>query len=445
MLYFGSMRYKTGISLTQALRVERGAVVSFVGGGGKTTSMFRLAAELCSAGFRVISTTTTHISKEQVHLAPASVLTCDLDSLTARLDEHGHCLIVETPDEKGRVYGASLQLITDLSACPDIDVILIEADGSRSLPFKAPGKHEPVVHEMTTILVPIVGLNSLGQPLDEAHVHRSEIAAELAQAPLGSPVTSETIARVLSHPEGGAKLLPAGARLVPLLNKADTEKIAWQGSELAAKLLERPIVDSVAVSCLLQEPPVLEAWTSAAGIVLAANQAEGYRVANQALPWIDTTPVVCSAQAALEAGLDPVMVVAGPESQKMGKALAGLPVILVVDPEFPEGWPRSLRKALEVLPSRTGAALTIFADRPFVTTAMIQTIVQTHRRTLAPICVPAFEGRQGSPALFDKALFRELTELSGDNGVCALFEKYSNAIVSAPVSGGALPDNDTLL
>ena len=61
------------MSLARALRVERGAVVSFVGGGGKTTSMFRLATELSAAGFRIVSTTTTHISKEQVHFAPASI------------------------------------------------------------------------------------------------------------------------------------------------------------------------------------------------------------------------------------------------------------------------------------------------------------------------------------------------------------------------------------
>ena len=229
------MLSKLGISLMKALRVERGSVVSFVGGGGKTTSMFRLAAELYSAGLRVVTTTTTHISKEQVQFAPASIVIDDLASLTARLDEYGHCLVIGAPDGKGRVFGATSELITALSARSDIDAILIEADGSRSLPFKAPGKYEPVVPGETTILAPIIGLNSLGQPLDEAHVHRSDIAASLAQVPPGSTVTTETIARVLSHPDGGAKLLPAGARLVPILNKADTETTARQGTRKAQR------------------------------------------------------------------------------------------------------------------------------------------------------------------------------------------------------------------
>jgi molybdenum cofactor cytidylyltransferase len=437
------MHYKIGLSLAKALRVERGAVISFVGGGGKTTSMFRLAAELCAAGLRVITTTTTHISKEQVHLAPSSIVIDDIASLTARLDEHGHCLVIGAPDGKGRVFGATSDLITALRARSDVDAILIEADGSRSLPFKAPGKYEPVVPNETTILVPIAGLNSLGQPLDEAHVHRSDIAAALSQAPLGSPVSTDTIARVLSHPDGGGKLLPVGARLVPLLNKADTEAVALQGSELAEKLLASPLVDTAIISCMIKEPPVLEAWTPTAGIVLAAGRAIRFGAAKQVLPWNDTTLVAHSAQVALEAGLDPVIVVAGFEAEKVEKALAGLPVKLVFNPEFAAGQSSSLRKGIEALPPRTGAAVMLLADQPFVTDGMIRTFVRAHRRTFAPICIPIYEGQRGNPALFDRILFRELTELHGDVGGRALFEKYSSAMVSVPAGPAALLDIDT--
>ncbi|HTY61306.1 MAG TPA: selenium cofactor biosynthesis protein YqeC, partial [Acidobacteriota bacterium] len=208
------------ISLAKALRVKRGSVVSFVGGGGKTTSMFRLAAELSAEGARVVTTTTTHISKEQVRIAPIAITLDQIDLLTSCLNQHGNCLLIGPPDGKGRVYGASSELIAELHERPDVDVVLVEADGSRSLPFKAPGQHEPVVPETTTILAPIAGLNSIGQPLDEAHVHRSELAAALAQQPLGSAVSPQTLARVLSHAQGGGKNCPPDAHLVPVLNKA---------------------------------------------------------------------------------------------------------------------------------------------------------------------------------------------------------------------------------
>src|SRR5512139_2166707 len=108
------MDSREGMSLARALRVERRSVVSFVGGGGKTTSMFRLAGELSAAGFRVVTTTTTHISKEQTLMAPASVTLEEMSRLASCLDRYGHCLVIGPPDGKGRVFGASSDLIDAL-------------------------------------------------------------------------------------------------------------------------------------------------------------------------------------------------------------------------------------------------------------------------------------------------------------------------------------------
>jgi molybdenum cofactor cytidylyltransferase len=248
-----------GITLAEALRVAPGSVVSFVGGGGKTTAMFRLADELTVAGFRVVTTTSTHINEDQIHLSPAYITPEELASLGKCLDHHGQCLVAGLPDGKGRVFNISLEVILDLKKRSDIDCILIEADGSKSRPFKAPAAHEPVVLDITTILVPVVGMNCLGTPLDDTTVHRPEIAASLADVPVGSIITPETVARVLAHDDGGAKGLPSGARLVPLLNKVDLCDMRTAG-EIAEKLLKHPNVDSVLAGSVDRPPPVLKVW-----------------------------------------------------------------------------------------------------------------------------------------------------------------------------------------
>ena len=97
-------------------------LVNFVGGGGKTSSMFRLAAELASAGFRVVTTTTTHISEEQARIPPASIAWDEIHLLKDRLDKFGHCLLSGPPDGKGRILGASSELIHSLHARSDIEV-----------------------------------------------------------------------------------------------------------------------------------------------------------------------------------------------------------------------------------------------------------------------------------------------------------------------------------
>jgi molybdenum cofactor cytidylyltransferase len=435
--------HQEGIGLATALRVEHGAVISFVGGGGKTSSMFRLASELRSAGFRVITTTTTHISEQQARIPPASIGWNELDLLGARLDRYGHCLLIGPPDGKGRVLGAPSELITSLHGRSDVDVILVEADGSRSRPFKAPGQHEPVVPEATNILVPIAGLNSVGQILDEDHAHRSEIIAALAKQPLGTPITAATVERVLSHPLGGAKQLPAGARLIPLLNKADTDADMSNAREIARRLLPNLIVDSVIVSSMVQDPPVRETWAPVAGIVLAAGVSTRFGDTKQILPWQDTNLAAHSVRTALAAELDPVIVVLGHAAEKVEKALTGMPVRVVFNPEFQAGQSSSIRRGLEALPPRTGAALFILADQPLVTASAMTKIIEAHRRTFAPACVPVFGGARGNPVLFDKTLFGELRDLRGDTGGRVLIEKYQDTIVSVPAGREILLDIDT--
>ena len=64
--------------LRDALRVQRGDVVAFVGAGGKTSALFRLANELRADGWRVLATTTTKLASHELKHAP----------LAARLDAH---------------------------------------------------------------------------------------------------------------------------------------------------------------------------------------------------------------------------------------------------------------------------------------------------------------------------------------------------------------------
>jgi len=59
------------LTLVEALGIDAGDMVALVGGGGKTTAMFRLARELAEGGGLALTTSTTHIFAGQIALAPA--------------------------------------------------------------------------------------------------------------------------------------------------------------------------------------------------------------------------------------------------------------------------------------------------------------------------------------------------------------------------------------
>ena len=247
--------------LADALGMKSDDVVALVGGGGKTTAMFRLATEAVARGGTAITTTTTHIFGAQIALAPAHVLAAEAtrDRVLAALAVHRHVLVVGPIDPAtNKAEGISRDLFGSLrSWCPDA-CILNEADGSRTRPFKAPADHEPVIPESTRLVVPVVGADVFGKYLDADHVHRPELVAELAGASPGAPVTPEIVARVLAHPEGGRKGAPPGARIIAMINKVEGLSDRALARETAELLLREPAIEAVVLANLRGEEPVLE-------------------------------------------------------------------------------------------------------------------------------------------------------------------------------------------
>jgi molybdenum cofactor cytidylyltransferase len=251
------------LKLADALGMTGDDVVAMVGGGGKTTAMFRLAHEMVEKGGRAITTTTTRIFAAQIALAPAHVRAADAtrESVLAALAAHRQVLVIgATNPGTGKADGVSLDLFQRLrSWCPGV-CILNEADGSRMRSFKAPAEHEPVIPADTTLVVPVVGADVFGKRLDGDHVHRPELVSALSGAPLGTPITPEIVARVLAHAEGGRKRVPVGARVVALINKVETLPDRTPARETAERLLREPAIQSVVLTTLRGEKSVLAVY-----------------------------------------------------------------------------------------------------------------------------------------------------------------------------------------
>ena len=83
-------------NLASAFRVNQGELISLVGGGGKTTTLFTLGEQL--AGTTVL-TTTTKMGAEQSSNYPALIDPTD-DELRNRLTKVGRALAWKAADER---------------------------------------------------------------------------------------------------------------------------------------------------------------------------------------------------------------------------------------------------------------------------------------------------------------------------------------------------------
>lgn len=438
------------MQLTHAFRLSGKDVVVLVGGGGKTTLMFRLADELLEAGHRVVTSMTTKIFVSQMTRAPARLVLEGERTLLAQLPQaladHGHVLVAGgTIVEQDKVAGVPPHVVDRIAAQPAVEAVLVEADGSRRLPFKAPAPHEPVIPPSATVVVPVVGADAVGAALTPEHVHRPQLVAALTGVPLGAPVTPEMIATVLAHPDGGAKGLPPGARLMPFINKVEDAASLAAARQIARLLLAQPVVDAVLIGAGQAADPVREVWSRVGAIVLAAGAARRFGALKQLLPWRGA-PLVAhvTAQAAACADVAQVVVTVGAEAATVIEALedddraaggAGqsmrVALAVVAVPDWALGQSRSvragltaltaapvIRKAGHAIASWGGFSATLFllADQPGVSPELLSALIRRHRETLAPIVAPRYRGQRGNPVLFDRATFPEIARLSGDIG-----------------------------
>ena len=419
------------MNLIRAFRVQSGDLVSFVGGGGKTTTMFRMASDLVAQGHRVVTTTTTQISAQQMALSPHHITYeqgQDADRLIRLLGEqlavHPHILVVGPSDhDTDRACGVDADVVEAVAAMPQVDCVLNEADGARLRPFKAPAEHEPVVPRGTTLLVPVVGIEVIGRPLTDEHVYRAAVASRLAGVALGASVTPEIVAAVLTDFQGGLKGLPIGARVMPFINKVESGTLALAHS-LADHLLACQQVESVVIGSVQDHNPVREVWSRVAAVVLAAGASSRFGALKQMLPWQGGTLLSHVVDTALESRADPVIVVLGNRAEECGAALDGRPVRIVNNEDWAEGQSTSVKAGLAAVPDNVRSALFALADQPMVTAHTIDALIARYRSTLAPVVWPEHGGERGNPVLFDRALFPDLMRLSQDAGGRSVLEAH---------------------
>jgi molybdenum cofactor cytidylyltransferase len=422
------------MKLAQALRLRRGDVLALTGGGGKTSAMFCLANELAGQGWQVLTTTSTRIFAAQIARSPAHVafdpasqsLAGLLPQLEAALAASGQVLLIGQADpESGKAFGVPPDTLDALAASGRFDLIINEADGSRMRPFKAPAEHEPVIPRSTTLVTPVVGLDVLGQPLNDDTVHRAERVSQLSGSSLGEPVTVETVAALVSHPQGGLKAVPPGSRVIPFLNKAETPARLAAGQELAAGLLAHRRIEAVAVGAAQNEQdPVAELHGRTAAIILAAGGSSRFGSPKQLARWGEQTFIERVVEVALASQARPVVVVLGAEVEQCRALLAAKPVELVLNRDWAAGQSSSMQAGLAALPANVSAALFLLVDLPGITSQVIDGLIRRHRQTLAPLVWPEFEGRRGNPVLFDRTLFAQLEQIRGDTGGRPLLQAY---------------------
>ena len=440
--------------LSDALRLRPGQTVAFVGAGGKSSALRRLALE--AQGFwPVVLTTTTRLGSEQSDLAASHLVLrneSDLRRLPGLLADHPSLLATgPLTDEESKWSGLDHQQLEVVrrAVLRAGGILAVEADGARGRSLKVPAAHEPQLPYGVDLVVPVVGLDALGTTIAGGRAHRPGDLARFLGVPETDVIDEAMIARVLTSPEGALKAVPSQAEVRILLTKTDDSARLESAGHIARLVIGAgslpggPLAHTRAVAAAqLEAPdPVRAVWGRVAGVVLAAGGATRLERPKLIVPFRGRALVTYAVEAALQAGLDPVCVVVGHSGDEVRRAVETLPVRIVENTEWQAGQSSSLRLGLAAVADVSEAVVFLLADMPFVSFETIGRLLARHAETLAPIVAPAVQGRRGNPVLFDRAVFPELVSLTGDTGGRLLFSRWS--VQDVPCDEKELMDVDT--
>jgi molybdenum cofactor cytidylyltransferase len=297
-------------------------------------------------------------------------------------------------------------------------------------------------------LVIVFGASAIADRRDVIPAAITEIGGAVEH--FGMPVDPGNL--LLIGSAGGVPVLGApGCARSPVENGFD-----WVLMRLLAGLkVTRAELVGMGVGGLLMEivtrpqprtKPDIEGNRNIAAVILAAGRSTRMGGPNKLLAELDGKKLVrIAAEQALASKASEVVVVTGHQAELVEKALAGLKVRFVRNPEFAGGLASSVKAGIAAVPDNADGAVICLGDMPLISADLIDRLVEA----FAPdrgnlIVVPVADGRRCNPVLWSRRFFNELMTLDGDIGARHLIAKHAEAVAEVPVEGqSAFLDIDT--
>ena len=219
-------------SLINALDIDlnKDKVITVVGAGGKTSTIFELGNELSNLNKKTIITTTTHMKLDKDFLLIDEDF--NIENLKKILQKNN---LIKIGKKESDYIVKSLDEDT-LKRCIDIsDFLLIEGDGSKRLPLKAPKDNEPVIIQETDLVIGLIGFDSLDKKIEET-CHRPELVSKLLHKNIKENINIFDLVEIIKNKNGLKKNVNCKYKVI--INKVDKLEYLDKCKKIAQLCLE---------------------------------------------------------------------------------------------------------------------------------------------------------------------------------------------------------------
>ncbi len=176
--------------------------------------------------------------------------------------------------------------------------------------------------------------------------------------------------------------------------------------------------------------------TSISGILLAAGLSTRMGQPKQLLPFAKSTIVETVVDNMLDSKLGEVIVVVGHCADQVQNILGERPVKIVFNPDYREGMLTSAQVGIRSLnfenvrnKSNRDAFSLLLVDQPFITSELIDKVIDAYAQTAKDIVLPSYNYKRGHPVIFHHRYADEILALGAESGgVRSLFKSHSEDI-----------------
>jgi molybdenum cofactor cytidylyltransferase len=180
-------------------------------------------------------------------------------------------------------------------------------------------------------------------------------------------------------------------------------------------------------------------------IILAAGRSARLGSPKQLLNYRGKTLLQHSIDTALESQASPVIVILGSVKETIEKQLDQTQIIILENTAWESGMASSISygiNKLNTIAPDSEAAILMVCDQPYVSASLLNELINKHLESGQSIIASSYENTLGTPALFHKSLFSELSALEGESGAKSLIKKYHQQTASVSFDQGSI-DIDT--
>lgn len=432
-------------SILKALDIDtdRYPVLSVVGGGGKTSLIFRIMEELTAVGKKVLITTTTHMAYEPDRPFAEDG---DIISIKHNLEEHGYTIAAALDREKCKISALSEEKMKEITALAD--VILIEADGAKKCPLKVPASWEPVIWKPTDLVIAVAGMDAAGKPIQEV-CHRPENVADFLGKEAEEKLTEEDIVRVVLSTEALKKCV-YGREYRVLLNKADIPGKSQVAESIADRLEEQGIHaawgslrEKEYYICGKSETERKRAAqmpskrVKLALIMLAAGNSRRFG-SNKLMYEVDGVPMYQRTLRMLQKAAERIpdsriVVVTQPQYSEIIDVVKETGAEVLFNPKPERGIASSMQIGLEIAKDADACLFTV-SDQPWLTAETIIALYDAFQSENKGMACTVWGEKTGNPCIFSKKYYRELMEITGDKGGKQIIKRYPEDVTYLKIS-----------